>query len=570
MSVVVRDPRKSEHDLVVGIDLGTTHTLLSFVENDNTVLLNWDGSNKSPLLPSVASYSMSGNVKVGFEALDDPQDSGILASTKRLLEEPNQYIWNKVTPLLVAKDILNYVKTHTEKKLNRTITGCVISVPAYFDDIQRLATKTVASIAGLNVIRIINEPTAAALAYGFDKKKSGTYAVYDFGGGTFDISVLSIQDNYFRVLSTYGDTQLGGDDIDNAILKHWYGQGHTDIQFLKKHVKIAKESLSDFRTHDDKSKMTAPIQLTHDDLKKITAPILEQTFSYMRKAFKEAKSLPKDGIILVGGASKTYGLKQSLKQNFTLPVFDNVNPDTIVAEGAGMHAHNLIFKNKHVLLDVLPLSLGIETGGGLSEKIITKNSSLPCRKEQIFTTQENDQTGIKIHVLQGERELAKDCKTLANFTLKNIPLLPAGMPRIKVVFSVDVDGLITVSATETTTGQTLSQQIESCLDKKEIELQLLKANELAQKDMTERLSIEYRYKLKKIFELIEGYLNHPTNLLESEIEILKEVLSHKFTIETYSVKQLKEFFDSVSSQLIPISNRLINLGLTQNLKGTKI
>lgn len=475
--VTIQDPKKNPHDLVVGIDLGTTNSLLTYFDGSTFQFMEWKEGKR--LLPSVATYSRQGAYHVGYDALANPLDSGILASTKRLLDDPNQYIWGKISPLKVATDILAYMKKHTEQKLGRTITACIITVPAYFDEVQRLATKTAASLAGLNVLRMIHEPTAAALAYGIghlagsDDGTCGTFAVYDLGGGTFDVSILSITDQFFHVLSTHGDTMLGGDDIDTAILQHWYAQNRSDLIELKKQVTAIKEALS----------AENGVILTRAELSCVIAPLLHKTFEHFDQALQDANTTKLDGIVLVGGATKTYGLKQALQERYPFPIYDQRDPETIVALGAGMHAHSLIFGGQHILLDVTPLSLGIEMAGGLVEKIIHRNTSLPVRQEQVFTTYETGQQGITFNIVQGERERAQDCRSLARFTIGNLPPIPSGKVRAHVTFQIDVDGLITVSAIEHITGQTLSIQIESALSKEECAAAIADAMAHAKEDL---------------------------------------------------------------------------------------
>lgn len=472
MHITIQDPKKNPHDLVVGIDLGTTNSLLTYWDGNEFQLVEWQS--EKVLLPSVATYDKRGNHYVGYQALENPLDSGVLASTKRLLDDPNQHIWRKITPLKVATDILSYMKQHTEKTLGRAITACVITVPAYFDEVQRLATKTAASLAGLNILRLINEPTAAALAYGLDDLANGTFAVYDFGGGTFDVSVLSMTDHFFHVLATNGDTLLGGDDVDTAILEYWYKQGHRDLTSMKKKVTAIKEALSQKDSNSE---------LTRVELSEILKPIIIKTFEHFDHALKDADVSTLDGIVLVGGSTKTYGLKEAVQKQYSFPVFDDKNSETIVALGAGMHAHSLIFGGKHILLDVTPLSLGVELASGLVEKIIYRNTLLPARQEQIFTTHESGQTGITFNIVQGERERAQDCRSLARFTIGNLPPMPPGRARAYVTFQIDVDGLITVSAIEQITGQTLSIQIESKISKEETEALVADAMVHAKEDL---------------------------------------------------------------------------------------
>lgn len=426
------------------------------------------------LLPSVATYDRKGVCHIGYEALAYPLESGILASTKRLLDDPNQHIWNKISPLKVATDILSYMKRHTEQKLGRTITACIITVPAYFDEVQRLATKTAASLAGLNILRLIHEPTAAALAYGLNDASCGTFAVYDLGGGTFDVSILSITDQFFHVLSTHGDTMLGGDDIDSAILQYWYKQDRSHLTELSKQVTLIKEALS-VKDNDT--------QLSRAELSCLIKPILAKTFEHFDHALKDAGVTTLDGIVLVGGATKTYSLKESLQERYPFPLYDERDPETIVALGAGMHAHSLIFGGKHVLLDVTPLSLGVEMMGGLVEKIIHRNTPLPVRQEQTFTTYKAGQQGITFNIVQGERERAQDCRSLARFTISNLPPMPSGKIRAHVTFQIDVDGLITVSAIEHITGQTLNIQVESVLSKEECDDLIASAMAHAKEDL---------------------------------------------------------------------------------------
>lgn len=482
------DFHTSPQGAVIGIDLGTTHSVLAIVREGKPETLRFEG--KTPLIPSTLALSQDG-FKVG-------ETSGeILSSTKRLmgrgLEDPIcsffpqiikgnrirlQLGSHKLTPVEVAGHILSYLRTEAEKSFGTPIEGAVITVPAYFDEAARVATKQAAALAGIKVLRLINEPTAAALAYGLDTGAEGIYAVYDFGGGTFDISLLKLEDGIFQVLATGGDLTLGGDDIDRSIASH------INCQDIKK-ARTIKESLSIDSVYEG---------INRKDIEELALPFIKKTLRITEEVLKEAGFSPKEikGAILVGGMTRMPLVRHEVVRFFGKEPLCDIDPDQAVAMGAALSAHGLKYGSDSLLLDVTPLSLGLETMGGLVEKVIPRNTPLPALASQEFTTHQDGQGGMIIHVVQGEREFVQDCRSLARFELKGLPPLPAGVPRVRVDFAVDVEGLLTVSAIEQTTG--LSQHVEVRptygLDEKTLHDMILASQKHGREDIEKRLEAE--------------------------------------------------------------------------------
>jgi len=498
---------------VVGIDLGTTNSLVAHVADASPTVLGED-----PIVPSVVYYG--GHVEVGraaaAHALEEPRQT--LASVKRLigrglrdvegvramlpyeLEGDDRAVKIKlagraVSPVEVSAEILKELKARAERELGGPIEGVVITVPAYFDDAQRQATRDAGRLAGLEVMRLMAEPTAAAVAYGLDKGSKGTYAVFDLGGGTFDVSILKLVEGVFEVKATGGDSALGGDDLDRAIARVKFPAlvGSGDPRDMARAVGLARQLKEALTEHDPATASNGAdeITLTRAELRDIAQPLLDRCGKACRRVLKDAELSRDDldGVILVGGSTRSPIVRDYVREVFGKEPLCDLDPDQVVALGAAVQADVLAGgQQKVVLLDVVPLSLGIEMMGGVVEKLIHRNTTIPAGAAQTFTTYADNQTGFDIHIVQGERETVEACRSLARFTLKGVPPMIAGMGRVEITFLVDADGLLRVTAKELTTGHEASIEVKPSygLTDEEVERMLIESFEHAEDDLAAR------------------------------------------------------------------------------------
>jgi molecular chaperone HscA len=609
----------------VGIDFGTTHSVIAVQQQDEAVrVLEAEPGRErlqANLLPSIAAYREDGRlVAVGQAALFHLNQPGytVIRSVKRLLGRglqdieavAGQFAWplvwpdtapenldsapqllrlqvsaeHQITAVEVASDILRALKTVAEDALGQLVTKAVITVPAYFDDAARMATRDAARLAGLEVLRLLNEPTAAALAYGLDEGREGVFLVYDLGGGTFDVSLLKLDQGVFRVLATAGDIQYGGDDLDQKIVMHWLAEklvpAPTDSEQLNQLLLAARQAKEGVTRHPQAEVTVADrvVVLDRATLDQIAEAWLQPSLALVERVLQDAAFADDqlDGIVLVGGSTRLGAVKKLLGERFSCALLDHVNPDEVVAVGAARQAHALTQGASHLLLDVTPLSLGLETMGGVVEKLIHRNSPIPCQASVDYTTYQDGQTAMWIHVVQGEWETVERCRSLARFTLNGIPPMAAGLAKVRVTFALDADGLLTVTAKELTTGVAQEVAVKPSYGLSAEEMVVMLTNSLtdAADDLKTRLWRDALLDARRLLSLLQLAIARDGDLLDADETAL--IAQQQQTIEQL-LQETADQRDSLTAairdleRLIePFAERRVNRSLNQAIGGKTV
>ena len=604
---------------IVGIDLGTTNSLVAFMEGNTPVVI--PGDDGLNLVPSVVALDERDQIIVGNSArkylIETPERA--VYSIKRLMGRGIEDIREELrlfpfrladdmqagevlriklgdktfTPPEISAFILRQLKRNAERFFNAPVTKAVITVPAYFNDAQRQATKDAGRIAGLEVLRLVNEPTAASLAYGLDKKQNGIVAVYDLGGGTFDISILKLHDGIFEVISTNGDTHLGGDDIDNLLIRIALDDIRGDMGF---DVSCSGEAVATIRKAVIEAKIALSAQpatkldielpggqryqreITREQFEQLAQPIIDRTVGPCKQALKDAHLKPAqiDEAVLVGGSTRIPKVRALVEEMFQRKPHTDLNPDEVVALGAAVQANILSGGSEAtenmLLLDVTPLSLGIEVAGGVTDKIILRNSTIPASATQYYTTQVDGQANVAIHVLQGERELAKDCRSLARFDLRGVPPMPAGMPRIEVKFLIDANGILHVSAREQRSGKEAEIEVQPSygLTDEQVESMILDSFDYAEEDFRQRQVIEARNEAETILAALEKGKKSPaweqlTSDERKQIAKLQKALNLVKAEDDYQA--IRKAIDALNQGTMRLAELMMDSAVATALKG---
>ena len=596
-----------EHRIAIGIDLGTTHSLVASVLSGKAKVLNDEQGRV--LLPSVVHYAQK-EMQFGYEAnpfiTTDPKNT--IVSIKRfmgrskadikfqhpytLVGDENQMpafetIQGRKTPVEISAEILNQLKIRAEASLKNPINGAVITVPAYFDEAQRQATRDAAQMAGLNVLRLLNEPTAAAVAYGLDQETNlstdQNYVIYDLGGGTFDVSILRFSQGVFEVLATGGHTALGGDDLDRLIVKWAKKQLNIetldDVEYAHFLVSArkAKETLSDSESVELQL-LEQHITLDRATFEAIIKVALDKTISVCKRVMRDAKLELNDiqNVVLVGGSTRSYAVQKAVREVFNQEPLCTINPDEVVAIGAAITANQLIGNSTDgsLLLDVTPLSLGIETMGGLVERLISRNTAIPVARRQEFTTYQDGQTAMLIHVVQGERDLVEHCRSLGRFVLRGIPPMTAGQARIEVTYQVDADGLLAVSARETTSNVSAQIDIKPSygLSDTDMERLLVDGFKFAAEDKALRHLQETKVEAQRELEALEQALKVDAHLMsETELNNLNVAKTELVAaLQTSEIELIEKSVEALKIHSDAFAAQRMNQHIDQALKGTKL